>query len=134
MDAMQWTYLKAIESNFEVRSRPEALAWLYRTATRRCLALLRSGTTRARLLDHYADDLAGMPNTPLDVDVVSRDLVGRALTRLDESAGEIVVMTWGMGLSNERAAELCGVSTRTVGRARATFEDALRDLGAMEES
>ncbi len=132
MDATQWTYLKAIESDFEVRSRPEALAWLYTTATRRCLALLRTSSTRSRLLDRYADDLVGMPTTPIDVDAISRDLVRRALAHLDEADGELVVMTWGMGLTNERAAELRGVSTRTVGRARAAFEGALRDLGAME--
>ena len=41
---------------------------------------------------------------------------------------ELAIATYVQGLSNERAAEMYGVSTRTVGRARAAFEAALREL------
>ena len=44
------------------------------------------------------------------------------LSQVDERTGEIALATFSMGLSNERVAELFGVSVRTVGRARAEFE------------
>src|SRR5687767_1679155 len=63
LDVTQWVYVRAIEVAFEVRSERESLAWLYRTATQRCLHLLRTRNTRARLRVVHHDALAGMPTS-----------------------------------------------------------------------
>lgn len=128
MDATQWTYMRALETGFEVRSRGEALSWLYRTAVRRCLTLVRSQSTRSRLLDRHSAEIAGMPRPPVDVDVISRDLLARAIADLSDETAELAIATYIQGLSNEQTAEMYGVSTSTVGRARAAFEAALRAL------
>lgn len=126
LDVTQWTFLRAIEVGFEVRTQGEALSWLYSTATRRCLWLMRNRTTRTRLRTLHADALRGLPHPDPEPALVSKDLVERVLSDVDERTGMIALLTWSQGLSNERAAEVCGVSVRTVGRARATFEERLR--------
>lgn len=126
LDVTQWTFMRAVEVDFEVRSRGEALSWLYSTATRRCLWLLRNRTTRERLRLLHGDALRGLPNLGPESTFVQRDLVERVLGDVDERTGMIALLTWLQGLSNERAAEVCGVSVRTVGRARASFEERLR--------
>ncbi len=128
MDATQWTFLRAWETDFEVRSRAEALAWLYRTAIRRCLWMLRNSTVRSRILGRHSEELRGMPRVTLDADVIGRDLLARAVHNLDDQTAELAMATYIHGLSNDRAAELYGVSVRTFGRARAAFEQALREL------
>lgn len=132
LDVTQWAFLRAVEVGFEVRSRGEALSWLYSTATRRCLWLMRNRNTRARLRTLHADALRGLPQPGPERAFVSRDLIERALRDVDQRTGMIALLTWSQGLSNERAAEVCGVSVRTVGRARATFEECLR--AHMEEA
>jgi RNA polymerase sigma factor (sigma-70 family) len=128
MDVTQWTFLKALETGFEVRTRPEALSWLYRTATQRCLHLLRAHSTHERLHTEHRDALLGMPRPSPESTAADRELVHRALAMVDDRTGEIALLTWAQGMSNERAADLCGVSVRTVGRARSTFENCLRTL------
>lgn len=128
MDAVQWTFVRAIETGFEVRSRGEALSWLYQTASRRCLWVMRNGTSRARLTERHRPELVAPPTVALEADLVSRDLMTRALEGMSDDAAQLVLMTWVWGYTNERAAELAGTSVRTVGRARAAFEANLRAL------
>ena len=134
MDVTQWVYVRAMEVGFEVRSPGESLAWLYRTAAQRCLHLLRMRGTRSRLRVVHADSLTALPPTNPEIETSSRELVVQALAAVDERTGEIALATWLGGLSNERAAELFEVSVRTIGRARAEFEDVVRRLGAEEAS
>ena len=132
MDAVQWTFVRAIEVRFEVRSRGEALTWLYRTASRRCLWVMRNRSTRSRLTDRHRAELPAPPPLAVEADVVGRDLLVRALDGMTDDAAELVVMTYIWGYTNERAAELAGTSTRTVVRARGAFEARLRELAAPE--
>ncbi len=126
LDVVQWTFLRALEVGFEVRSLPEALAWLYQTATRRCLWLLRNQRTRRRLRVVHGDHLRSLPGDHPERAVVDRDLVRRVLQEVDDRTGEVALLTWVQGLSNQRAAEILGISVRTVGRARAEFESRIR--------
>lgn len=131
MDAVHWTFVRAIETGFEVRSRGEALVWLYRTASRRCLWVLRNGRSRSDITTRFRDELAPPPVT-VEADVVGRDLFARAIRELSDDHAELVVMTFVWGYTNERAAELTGASVRTVGRARAAFETTIRALAPKE--
>lgn len=133
-DATQWVYLRAIETGFEVRSTEQSLSWLYQTAVRRCLWVLRNRRHRGRLRHIHREELMGMPSPSAEGRTIDRDLLERCLAQLDERTGEIALMTWGMGLSNDRVAQLLEVSTRTVGRARAQFESHLRYLAGEEAS
>jgi RNA polymerase sigma factor (sigma-70 family) len=125
-DVTQWVFLRAIEVGFEHRSDPQSLAWLYRTAVQRCLHLLRASATRSRLAEaNAAILLPSLPDGP-EQGLLQRETLARVLSKVDERSGEIALATLGLGLSVERAAELYEVSVRTVGRARAAFEEAAR--------
>ena len=47
---------------------------------------------------------------------------------VDDQTAEIALLTHVQGMTNARAAETCGTSSRTVNRAKAHFEDVLREL------
>lgn len=132
MDAVHWTFVRAIEVGFEVRSRGEALSWMYRTASRRCLWVLRNSSSRSRITERHRAELPAPPAVAVEADLVGRDLLTRALQGLSEDSAELVLMTYVWGYTNDRAAELAGTSTRTVGRARAAFEARMRDLAERE--
>lgn len=133
-DVVQYVYLRAFETGFVHRTDGESLAWLYRAATQRCLHLLRTQSTRARL--RGVNEAALVPPAPPDPEV---DLGGRRewaalLAEVDERTGEIALATYVMGLAQERVAEMFGISVRTVGRARAEFEAVVRRRRAEEAS
>ncbi len=134
MDAVQWTFMRAIETSFELRSRGEAMVWLYRTASRRCLWMMRNTSHRSRIVDRHRDELAGRPIPATEESLMRRELVARALEGMGDDAAQVVLMTYIWGYTNQRAAQLAGISVRTVGRARATFEARLRALAAPEEA
>lgn len=128
LDVVQWTFVRALEVGFEFRSRPEALVWLYRTASRRCLQVIRRGTNRARLTEHHRPALEGLPPSGADERLADRDLLLRALDRLSDAEAQMVLMTYVWGFEVENTAEICGVSERTVRRARETFQTRLAAL------
>lgn len=133
LDATQWVFLRAVEVGFEVRTPAESLSWLYRTATTRCLWTLRNERNRRRIRDEHRFEL--VRSTPShESRTLDRDLLVRALEQLDDTAGELVLMTFLQGLSNKRAAEIAGVSTRTVIRARKRFQALVGELDSQEVS
>jgi RNA polymerase sigma factor (sigma-70 family) len=132
MDAVHHTFVRALETGFEPRSRGEAVVWLYRTAAHRCLWVMRNASHRSRIVERHRPELTGPPAIGLEGDLVGRDLLVRALEGMSEPSAQLVLMTYVWGYTNERAAEIAGTSVRTVGRARATFEDRLRSLDARE--
>ncbi|MCB9684009.1 MAG: sigma-70 family RNA polymerase sigma factor [Alphaproteobacteria bacterium] len=133
-DVTHWVFVRAIEIGFEHRSDGESLSWLYATATRRCLHLLRDGGNRTRLRAMHGERLH--PSAPPDAEdeLGSRQELQRMLSLVDERTAEIALATYVMGLSNDRAAEMFQVSVRTVGRARQTFEAVVRQSRAEEVS
>lgn len=132
LDATQWVYLRAFEVGIDTSVRPRALAWLYKTATYRCMWVLRNRSSRSRIRATHHATLAGPPVPSPEHAALDRDLAQRALARVDERTAEIALLTWVQGMSHERVAELYGISVRTVGRARQRFEEVLRDLADEE--
>lgn len=133
-DVAQWVFVRAIEVGFEPRSDAESLAWLYRTATQRCLHVLRSHRTRAHL--RVVHDAALRPSGFADVEGVlgDREVLAQLLGQVDDRTAEVALATYGMGLTTERVSELLGVSVRTVGRARAAFDEVVKRWRAAEAS
>jgi RNA polymerase sigma factor (sigma-70 family) len=131
LDTTQWVFLRAIETGFEVRTPGESLSWLYRTATSRCLWMLRNERTQRRIRAEHQPDLV-LVQPSAEQGTLDRDLLVRALQQVDERTGELVLLTFLQGFSNQRAAEICDVSTRTVVRARKQFEAILAGLRSEE--
>ena len=127
-DVTQWTYLRAIETGFEVRSRGQALKWLYLTASQRCLTILRNEGTRRRIRGARPDDFTAPPPPSPERLTISRDLLHQALSNVDERTAQVALLTYVQGLSTKRAAEICETSLRTVLRARSTFEAEIKRL------
>ncbi|MCB9678962.1 MAG: sigma-70 family RNA polymerase sigma factor [Alphaproteobacteria bacterium] len=127
LDATQWTFLRALEGSFEPRSPGESLAWLYRTATRRCLTVLRDERRRRDLRVVHHHDLVP-EHLDVEGEAMSRDLVEQALASVDERTAEVALLTVFQELPVARAAEVLDVSERTVLRERKTFAQAVRDL------
>ncbi len=121
-DVTQWTFTRAVEVQLDASQRAPALSWLYKTAANRCLTLLRDKRTRARLREVHTEALE--PSRPPDAEgrAISRDILNKLLADVDERTATVALLTWGQGLSVERAAEVLGVSTRTVIRARKQIE------------
>lgn len=132
MEATQWTFLRALETGFEVRSRGEALAWLYKTAAHRCLWVMRNQRTRSHLRVVHKHDLVGLPIST-ESRLLDRDLLERAIARSDDRTATIALLTFGQGMTADRAAEVAGVSPRTVARAKKAFEQTVRDLAEEDE-
>ncbi len=127
LDAVHWTFLRLMETPFEHRSDAETLSWLYRTATHRCLQLIRSRTRRHELGIENRERLR--PACPdMQVDLERRELLELALRQVDDRCGEVALLTVFQGLSIARAAEALEVSDRTVIRKRKQFARVLRTL------
>jgi len=132
LDVTQWVFLRAVEIGFEVRSPAESLSWLYQAATKRCLTIMRTERTRRRIRGQHKPELVQQTPSP-EGQTIHRDLLLQALDAVDDQTGHIALLTWFQGLSNLRAAEICGVSTRSVLRARRRFETVLEELNTGNE-
>ena len=134
LDVVQWTFVRALDTRFEVRSRRQALAWLYQTAVRRCLWVMRNDRHRSQIVTRHRPELDGS-RAILDVegDTIRRDLLVRALDGMTDEQGAMVLMStvWGYGL--DRVAELMGTSVRTVGRARSEFQARFEQIAGPAE-
>ncbi len=132
MDVTHWTYIRAIETGLVVQSIPQTLTWLYRTASFRCLALLRDTGNRRKLVARFAGDLRPAQLYSPEQQVMEHDILVQALRQVSERCGRVAILTHFQGLSVERSAEMLEVSVRTVWRERSDFQgvfDRLRGLG-----
>jgi RNA polymerase sigma-70 factor (ECF subfamily) len=119
-DITQETFLLAHRDLAKLRSDREALAWLYRTATNRCLNEIRNGRHRAAAPKATEESIGvieasdGGRARALDEGLLDRDLVARLAARLPE---DLITAAWLYhvdGHDQAEIAEICGVSRRTV--------------------
>lgn len=92
------------------------LPYLYRAVTNRSLNVIRDRKTRARLLERQQEALRGPVRSRLDEHVVDLDLLARLTETLDARTLEVVVCLFVDDMSQEEAAEVLGVSRKTVGK------------------
>ncbi len=111
-EATQEVFIKAAAAlhRFDPRARPST--WLYRITTNHCLNALRDRARRRVLRAEHEEQLAP-GSIPYDLDqmLVMRRLLAEADVRCAEAAVAVFVD----GLSHAEAAEVLGVSRRTVG-------------------
>ena len=121
-DITQETFLSAHQTLGRLRGDRETLAWLYRTATNRCLNEIRNGRHRA-MMPEVLPDRAGPPP---DDGLLDRDLVARLGAQLPEDLTTAAWLYHVDGHDQKEVAEICGVSRRTVIARLARFAERAR--------
>lgn len=110
-EATQEVFVRVMRGLDGFENRSSVTTWLYQITTHYCLDLLRNGARRRQLLAQQlvAEDRQE-PASASDI-VLLRQL----LSECDEQQGRAVVYVYLDGMSHEQAAEVLGVSKRTVG-------------------
>jgi RNA polymerase sigma-70 factor (ECF subfamily) len=121
-EATQEIFIRAFRSAESFRHQSQMTTWLYQITTHYCLNLIRDRTRRNQLYEeHVAPQGDGMEKTdpvrPEDL-VLLRGLLSAA----DERQATAAVYVLLDGMSHEEAAEVLGVSKRTVGNLLERFQ------------
>jgi RNA polymerase sigma-70 factor, ECF subfamily len=118
-DVTQEVFVRCVRERRGLRPGRELLAWLYRVATNLCLNHLRA--SRLRQVDPLSEDLPGAPAPDPD-----RRLVLRALSGLDERTQAVAIYVLVDGMTQAEAAEVAGVTDRTVRNCLTRFREHAR--------
>lgn len=109
------------------RSKGAASTWLYRVTTNRCLNLIRDRRRRGEILS----DAEVGPTAASSASVEDKIQLARLLSAVEPRCAEAAVYVLMDGMSHAEAAELLGVSRRTVGNLLLDFH---RQIAALEPS
>jgi RNA polymerase sigma-70 factor, ECF subfamily len=118
-EATQEVFIRALRGAESFEGRSEVTTWLYRITTHYCLNQIRDTKRRRDLLEARAaeDDRAEALAAPELV------LLRRLLSEADEQQAKAAVYVYLDGMTHEEAAEVLGVSKRTVGNLIQRFRD-----------
>lgn len=123
-EAVQEVFIRAMKARdrFDPRAKPST--WLYRITTNYCLNQIRDARRRRELLDEREAEVipASIARDPARL-ALMRQLLADADPRQAEAALAVFVD----GMSHAEAAEVLGVSRRTVGNLCARFQSWARE-------
>ncbi|MBL9008897.1 MAG: RNA polymerase sigma factor [Myxococcales bacterium] len=124
-EATQEVFIRVMRSMHEFQGRSSVTTWLYQVTTNYCLNQLRDHSRRRQLL---AENVLREENSSAS----ESDLLHlrRLLSEADEQQARAAVYVYLDGMSHEEAAELLGVSKRTVGNFVERFLTWARQRGA----
>lgn len=111
-EATQEVFIRVMRSLDGFDNRSGITTWLYQITTNYCLNYLRD---RGRRRDLFAQNMAPPDETPQGSSLADLVLLRRLLSEADEQQAKAAVYVYLDGMSHEEAAELLGVSKRTVG-------------------
>ena len=110
-EATQEVFLRALKAGESFEGRSRVSTWLYSITTNYCLNLLRNENRRRELWqEHSPKGLQATHEAPEEL-MLMRTLLSEA----DEEQAQAAVYVYIDGMSQNEAAELLGVSRRTVG-------------------
>lgn len=111
-DVVQEVFLRLLKQRPDVR---EMTAWMYTTASNVALDRLRFLSRRdARWQASLAEHAQAAPPRSVDEVLASQELVRRVLVHTDRRTQEVVVLVIFDEMTQEQAAELLGISRKTV--------------------
>jgi RNA polymerase sigma-70 factor (ECF subfamily) len=133
LDVTQQVFVRCLEHQRELRAGRELLAWLYRVATNLCLNHLRDQKTRGEggdddVANDNADEGVVLARGPGDP--TTRLTIRQILRSLDERSQALAIYVFVDGMTHVEAAEVAGVSERTVRNCLGRFLD--RGRAALE--
>lgn len=111
-EATQEVFIRVIRSATDVAERDSVVQWLYRITTNHCLNIARNRGRRGVL---RGDREAELPRPRAEVEAPKLLLLRRLLADADPQQAQAAIYVHLDGLSQREAAELMGVSRRTVG-------------------
>ncbi|MBL9039331.1 MAG: RNA polymerase sigma factor [Archangium sp.] len=120
-DVAQDTFIRFWSTGVPSTQRSE-LAWLYRTATHACVDRLRQRAMRERPVP------GALETNELEAGAVSRQLLTRLVDRASADELEAAVLARLDGMTHAEAAEVLGVSERTVRRLISRFDTLAKEL------
>lgn len=121
-EATQEIFIRVFRGASGFREQSQLTTWLYQITTNYCLNLIRDRSRRAQLHEAHVVPMADAssqsePSRPEDL-----VLLRRLLVTADERQAAAAVYVFIDGMSHEEAAELLGVSKRTVGNLLERFQ------------
>jgi RNA polymerase sigma-70 factor (ECF subfamily) len=133
-DAAQETFLRFWRSGLSVAAQDDArvaMAWLYRTCTRVAIDVLRD---RRRSVPPSPGDQASACGVDTEVALEARSTLARMFTSTPDDEIEVAILCRVDGLTHPEAAEVMGVSERTVRRLLDRFDTRARAMEKEESS
>lgn len=127
-DAVQEVFGKMLSAHEGFRHEAQPMTWLYRITTNVALNMLRARHVREPLLTVIdADTDAATGAEAVEV----RDLLRAWLSGLEPREQEIATLLYVDGLTQEEAADVLGLSRKTIGRDVAQLRAKAAALGAL---
>lgn len=120
-EATQEIFIRVLSHIGGFQQRSQVTTWLYQVATHYCLNLIRDRSRRAQLHEAHVAPLAGETEAGA---ARSDDLVllRKLLAGADEQQAQAAIYVFLDGMSHQEAAEVLGVSKRTVGNLIERFQ------------
>ncbi|MEM6531356.1 MAG: RNA polymerase sigma factor [Myxococcota bacterium] len=111
-EALQEVFVRVLRNKDSFRAKSQVTTWLYSITTHYCLNRLRNSKRRRQLYDErVAPALSDTTIPSVDAELWAR----KALAAADPKQAEAAVYVHIDGMSHREAAEVMGVSKRTVG-------------------
>ena len=110
-EVVQDVFLQCFENLKRIESPEHLKAWLRRTATHRCLDILRRGKAQREL---QLDELPDVPGSISESDPFLSERLRRLVASLPEKQRIIVVLRYSEDMDPEEIGELLGISAGTV--------------------
>ncbi len=104
------------------------LPYLYRAATSRCLNRIRDHRRRVALVERHGEGLLWREPPRVDEWLLSVELIGRLVDRLDERGAEVFALHFVDGIDQGEVAAMIGTSRRTVVKHVARIRSLAREL------
>ena len=129
-EATQEIFIRVLEPHGDFQQRSQLTTWLYQITTNYCLNLIRDRSRRTELYEArikpMADD-AELGTARSDDLVLLRKLLAGA----DEQQAQAAIYVFLDGMSHQEAAEVLGVSKRTVGNLIERFQEWAQEQSAL---
>ncbi|WP_257448690.1 RNA polymerase sigma factor [Archangium lipolyticum] len=121
-EATQEIFIRALRAAQGFRQQSQMTTWLYQITTHYCLNLIRDRSRRAELHAEHVAPLVDGTDRPDPAHPDDLLLLRRLLSTADERQAAAAVYVFLDGMSHEEAAEVLGVSKRTVGNLLERFQ------------
>jgi RNA polymerase sigma-70 factor (ECF subfamily) len=129
-EAAQEVFVRALRSAEAFEQRSQVSTWLIRITTNHCLNMIRDRKRRRELFDTKVKPAGHI--CPAAVSPEGMILMRRLLSEADQEQARAATYVLVDGMSHSEAAEMLGVSRRTVGNLIARFVDWAREQSGEE--